>query len=151
VSGVSFVLMGIGNADHADDGVGILVARLLKHPAWLSLDCGSAPENLTHQVRASKARTAVLVDAVEMGLLPGEIRRIPAERIADASIGSHDLPLSRLIEYLSVSAGISCTLIGIQPGILEPGGKMSPEVESAARRVAGFLETGRWAEIAPLA
>ena len=147
MSVISNVLLGIGNRARADDGVGVFISGLFRHPDWLSLDGGTSPENFTSRMRASGARTVVLVDAVRMGLAPGAVRRIPRERVQDTSIGTHDIPLSRLMDYIGISMGMRAVLIGIEPARLGPGEGMSPEVESAARSLVAALEDGSWRDI----
>jgi hydrogenase 3 maturation protease len=141
------VLLGVGNRDLTDDGVGPFVSALLRDPAWLSLDGGTAPERFTSRIRSSGARRVVIVDAVRMGLAPGEVRRVPAERVADVSLGTHDIPISRLMDYLHVSIGAQGILIGIEPRWTGPGGALSPEVEASARVLANRLMDGTWEDI----
>lgn len=41
------ILLGIGNPLSGDDGVGIYVAEQFKKEGWISISCGTAPENFT--------------------------------------------------------------------------------------------------------
>ena len=139
---VTNILLGIGNPLNGDDGAGIYVAEQFRKDGWLSLACGTAPENFTGIVRKAHPDCLVLVDVAAMGLSPGEYPVIPRHRIADVSIGTHQLPLSLLIDFLSDSAG-QIVLIGIQPGLIAIGAEISPQIREGANRLVNELQSGR--------
>ena len=136
------ILLGIGNPLNGDDGVGIYVAEQFRKDDWIPLSCGTAPENFTGIIRKTRPDCLVLVDAATMGISPGEYRVIPRHRIADVSMGTHQLPLSMLIDFLSDSAG-RIILIGIQPGRVATGEEISPQVREGANRLVHELFSGR--------
>ncbi|MCX6687870.1 MAG: hydrogenase maturation peptidase HycI [Methanoregula sp.] len=135
------ILLGIGNPLNGDDGAGMLVAGQFRKEGWISLSCGTAPENFTGIIRKTRPDCLVLVDAAAMGLSPGEFRIIPRHKIADVSIGTHQLPLSLLIDFLSDSAG-RIVLIGIQPDRVVAGEEISPRVREGADRLVHVLSLG---------
>ncbi|PKK81146.1 MAG: hydrogenase 3 maturation endopeptidase HyCI, partial [Thermoplasmata archaeon HGW-Thermoplasmata-2] len=114
-------------------------------------DCGTVPEDSTGIVRREMPELVVLVDAANMGTAPGEIRRIPKEKIGVLCLTTHNLPLSFLVEYLEeiVGAG-NVHLIGIQPSDIRMGAPMSKEVESAVENLVKMLKEEKWREIAEL-
>ncbi len=62
---------------------------------------GSAPENVSYQIRALQPQCVVIVDAADIGLKPGEIRVIDPDYIAEMFIMStHNMPLNFLIDQL---------------------------------------------------
>jgi hydrogenase 3 maturation protease len=132
------MLLGIGNTLRRDDGIGCLVARRFTNEGWKAIDCGTAPENFTAVVRRERPDLLVLVDAADMGLEPGEFRRIPPHRIQDVGIGTHQLPLSHLIAYLAPDAG-EIILVGIQPKTVADGEAISTEVIEGARRLMAHI------------
>jgi len=136
------ILLGIGNPLNGDDGAGVYVAGQFRKDGWLSLSCGTAPENFTGIIRKAHPDCLVLVDTATMGLPPGEYRVIPRHRIADVSIGTHQLPLSMLIDFLSDSA-MQIVLIGIQPGRLVAGEEISQPVGEGVNRLVHELMSGR--------
>ncbi|KQC03257.1 MAG: hydrogenase maturation protease [Methanoculleus sp. SDB] len=140
------ILMGIGNTLRKDDGVGIYVAHHLHIPDWTAIDCGTAPENFTSIIHRARPDLLVIVDAADMKLEPGAIRIIPKDKIADAGIGTHQLPLNHLITYLRCAAG-SILLIGIQPYEIADGEGITPGVADAADRLIGIIEEERIGEI----
>jgi hydrogenase 3 maturation protease len=135
------ILLGIGNPQNGDDGAGIVVASGFRKDGWISLSCGTAPENFTGIIRKNRPDCLVLVDAAAMGLSPGEFRIIPRHKIADVSIGTHQLPLSLLIDFLSDAAG-RIMLIGIQPDRVVSGEEISPRVMEGAERLVRVLSSG---------
>jgi len=135
------ILLGIGNLLNGDDGAGIYVAEQFRGDDWISLACGTAPENFTGIVRKTRPNCLVLVDAAAMGLSPGEFRIIPRHKIADVSIGTHQLPLSLLIDFLSDSAE-RIILIGIQPERAGTGEEISLRVKEGAERLVQVLSSG---------
>jgi hydrogenase 3 maturation protease len=132
------ILMGVGSTLRRDDGVGVSVARHLRHPAWKALDCGTAPENFTGVVRKEHPELLLIVDAADMGLRPGEIRVIPPERIRDAGIGTHQLPLTHLVHFLADAAD-EIRIIGIQPAETGDGEGMTPAVRQAAETLIAII------------
>jgi hydrogenase 3 maturation protease len=132
------LLLGIGNTLRRDDGIGCLVARQFTHPGWKAIDCGTAPENFTAVVRRERPDILVLVDAADMGLAPGELRRIPPDRIQDVGIGTHQLPLSHLIAYLAPDVK-RIIFVGIQPKTVVDGEDISGEVIEGARRLMDLI------------
>ncbi len=135
------ILLGIGNPMNGDDGVGIYVAEQFRMDGWIPLACGIAPENFTGIIRKIRPSCLVLVDAADMGLSPGEYRIIPQQRIADVSMGTHQLPLSLLIDFLSDAAG-QIILIGIQPERARTGSEISLPVRGGADRLVHVLASG---------
>jgi hydrogenase 3 maturation protease len=140
------VLLGIGNSLLGDDGAGNYIASRFRQPGWTVYDCGTVPENFTSPVRKAHPEILLLVDAAEMGLPAGEFRVVPPDRIADVSIGTHSLPLTHLIDYLSPDAG-QIIFVGIQPASMEMGQGLTPAVRDGAERFMERVRTGSLSEI----
>ena len=135
------LLLGIGNSLRGDDGAGVEVARRLRAKGWQGVDCGTVPENFTGVVRRLRPDLLLLVDAAQMGIPPGELRVVPKERIEDVAFGTHHLPLSHLMEFLSDTAR-EIRFIGIQPAVVEDGEGLSPGVEEGVRRLISLVQAG---------
>lgn len=108
--------MCIGNRDGGDDAIGPYVADKLKEEQTdiIVLDCGVTPENYTSVVKQHNPRHVIIIDAVDMGLEPGEIRIVPKEKIGKMHISTHGIPISVLIDYLEQYIE-KISFIGIQP------------------------------------
>ncbi len=141
--------MGIGNAERGDDGVGMRVAARFKHRGWRVLKGATAPENLTAEIRKLRPDRLVLVDAADMKLAPGEIRRIDPSKIRHVGLGTHMLPLYLIVEYMAESAR-EIIFIGIQPKTAEFGDPLSPEAKRAGEKVIELVREDRLGEITPL-
>ena len=135
------ILLGIGNPLNGDDGAGIYVAGQFRKEGWIPLACGTAPENFTGIIRKTRPDCLVLIDAAAMGLSPGEYRIIPRHKIADVSIGTHQMPLSLLIDFISEAAG-RIVLIGVQPDRIVAGEEISPRVREGAAQLVHALSSG---------
>jgi len=100
------------------------------------------PENFTTVVRRHHPEILLLVDATDLGLLPGEFRTVGDDQIEDVSIGTHNMPLSFLIRYLAESAG-RVIFIGVQPDHLGEEEGLSPSAIEGAERLMDLLRTNR--------
>ena len=137
------VLLTVGNGMMGDDGAGALLAQMLRESPltdWSVVNGGSAPENVVHRIREMNASRVLVVDAADMDLEPGAIRRINAERLDDPFLmTTHTLPLTFLIESLQEFVP-QVDLLGIQPTIVAFGFPMSEEVRGAVGQVYSDLK-----------
>jgi hydrogenase 3 maturation protease len=140
------LLLGIGNDLLADDGIGCYIAGIFRHPGWMTINAGTVPENFTRRIRESQPEILVLVDAARMNLPPGSIRIIPENKVADAGIGTHQLPLDALCGIISPYCG-KIIIIGIQPEVINIGEQMSNPVQLAGKELLVLLNDGRFIEI----
>ncbi|MBU2565715.1 MAG: hydrogenase maturation peptidase HycI [Candidatus Thermoplasmatota archaeon] len=143
------ILMGIGNVLKGDDGIGCYIAKNLEEKNWLSLDCGTAPENFTSVIRKNKPEILVIVDAADMGIDAGVFRIVSEEKIENIGISTHNMPLSFLINYLKDSAN-RIIFIGIQPKTIRDSDKISEKLKKSAEQLKEILREGRFEEIETL-
>ncbi len=143
---ISKVLLGLGNPLGRDDGVGFRVAEALQGSDWLSIPT-TALENVLGVVEKKKPEKLVIVDAAEMGLPPGTIRRLPLTSCEKMWGSTHGLPLPFL---LSLAQAKEVVVIGIQPKEYGMGEGLSPEVAEAAQRLVRLLLENREEEIPQL-
>ena len=136
------MLLGIGNPLHGDDGIGNYVASRFRARGWNSIDCGTMPENFTTVVRRHHPEILLLVDATDLGLLPGEFRTVGNDQVENVSIGTHNMPLTFLIGYLAESAG-KVLFVGVQPGRLGEEEGLSPPAIKGAEMLMDLLRTNR--------
>lgn len=140
------VVFTVGNSLMGDDGAGPLLAELLEAEeaeGWSVVDGGASPENVMHVVRRGAPDHVVLVDAADMQLAPGEVRRIDEAQVADRFlITTHAIPLNFLIASLKETVR-SVTFLGIQPARVEFFADMTPAVRSAVEDLHQRLREGR--------
>jgi hydrogenase 3 maturation protease len=120
-----------------DDAVGCRVAELLAERGIPAADCGTTPENYLPTLRKNPPRALVIVDAVDMGLPPGEYRELSLKDLDAAADTSHGVPLSLLLSPFEDFMEI--TVLGIQPESLRLGAPLSDAVEKAAFRAAALI------------
>ncbi len=151
LSGASKVaVLGIGSQLKCDDAGGILAAEALrqssasggKSPEKPDVGIfvgGTAPENITSEIKRFNPSHLIILDAADMGAKAGEIKLIDPENIGGISFSTHNLPATMLIEYLKQFLKCEVIIIGIQPKSLEFGKGPSAEMKTAAETVAALI------------
>ncbi|KAA0000553.1 MAG: hydrogenase 3 maturation endopeptidase HyCI [Thermoplasmata archaeon] len=142
------ILLGVGNEINGDDGIGVWIARNFSRDGWRSIDCFTAPENYTSEIKRSGAKKVVIVDAADMGLDAGETRIIPKEKIGLAGFSTHSLPFSIFISHIEKTTDADVMLIGIQPGQFHSG--ISDKVKEAGKKLLEILKRDAFDEIETL-
>jgi hydrogenase maturation protease len=156
------LVVGIGNPDRGDDGVGPLVARRL---------IGRAPPDVTVIERAGDMLaliedwagydTVILIDAAAPGTTPGGIHRIDlltTELPADISLSStHGFGVGNAVTLARTLGLLPRSLVAhaIEGVNFEPGAHLSPNIVAAVEEVVAqviaeldLLNPGRSAEAA---
>ncbi|UCF50775.1 MAG: hydrogenase maturation peptidase HycI [Thermoplasmatales archaeon] len=135
--------MCIGNRDGGDDAIGPYIADKFKSDQIDNIeiiDCGIVPENYTSVVKSKKPDNLIIIDSVEMGLEPGEIRIVPKEKIGVMTISTHGIPISVIIGYLEQYVK-NIIFIGIQPK--EMLGEISNSVKKSGDILVKILKEGK--------
>jgi len=135
-------VLGIGSPIRGDDAVGLeVVEKLEEHPLEdvLLLRTETVPESFTGVLREFKPTHVLLIDAAHLDGAPGEARIISTQMICDVCISTHKLPLTVLSDYIEGTLGVKIALIGIQPRSIAFGTKITPELKTAARKVAAII------------
>jgi len=139
----SVFVIGIGNPDRGDDGVGpYLAAGLAGGVPGVVVDGGEVPESYVGKVREAKATLVLLLDAMEAGLAPGSIVCVDAASLTSATpVSTHRVPLRLLAKYITSETGAQVFVLGIQKADSRYGSAMSPEVRRAADQLCAALRT----------
>jgi hydrogenase maturation protease len=152
------VVLGCGNPNRSDDGVGPRVIALLRDaglPSCVRLfDVGT--DGMTAMYRARGATHLVVVDARIPGAAPGAIYEVPGELLAAPpahGAGLHEfrwdhaLYAGRRIYGAAFPATVVVLLI--EAARLDLGLTLSPEVEVAAEKVAARIAglVGAWGAV----
>lgn len=144
------VVIGLGNPDRGDDGVGPLVARRAARSAGLPVESCPPPGPAELLDRWQGADLAVVVDAVRAGDPPGTVKVIEdaGDRAAfDTSTATtHGLGLACALR-LSKAIGRGprrVVLVGVEGGDFSMGRGLSREVAAmvptAVRAVVGVIK-----------
>ena len=136
--------MCIGNREGGDDAVGPYIADELKNTEFTVLDCGTVPENFTSVVKQHSPKNLIIIDAVEMGLKPGEIRIVPKEKIGVMHISTHGIPISVLMNYLEQYVE-NVFFVGIQPKVMS--GKITNQVKRSVDKVVELIKSKKLEQI----
>jgi hydrogenase 3 maturation protease len=145
------LILCIGNKDGGDDAVGPYIARRLRpfeNDTFRVIDCGTTPENYTSVIKTHNPDTLLIIDAVDMGLSPGERRIVPKEMIGSMHVSTHGIPLSVLIQYLREQQVHHIVLIGIQPERMSGG--LTASVKKSADQLAEQLSSDTYRAIEQL-
>ena len=128
------ILLGIGNPRHGDDALGPVFARAFRHPGWLSLNAQTVPENYTGLIRRHRPGLLVILDAADMNLPPGTLRRLDPDAITGGDFGTHAGSIGLLANYLAPDVA-TIHILGIQPLQTQPGSPLSAPVRHTLRNL----------------
>lgn len=142
------MIFGIGNTLMADDGAGVRALELLTDiPDNVELvEMATGGMSLLHHFEG--VDRAILVDAVDFGGKPGEVRIFRPEDVSSiktVGYSLHDLDILKVLELARRMGTLprEVFIAAIQPGSLAMGEGLSPEVEGAlgelARRILSLL------------
>jgi hydrogenase maturation protease len=133
----TYVVLGLGNTLHSDDGVGPQAIERLRSDARVPEDVALIEggtlglELLTYIWDCSYL---LVLDAVDVGQLPGTLVRMSSEELQTLpGKGSvHQLGVADLLVALRVLAQRQPTvvLLGVQPATTDWGTELSPAVEA---------------------
>ncbi len=148
------LIIGVGNPDRGDDGVGPIVARQLdnflhSYIGAKEIDVIESWGEATSLVSTMDGwRTVVFVDAALSEAEPGTYRRIDAaegQMPTDlAEVSSHGFGLAQAIELARALGALPdrCVVYAIEGKSFEAGDDLSPEVADAAKAVvADIIQT----------
>ena len=140
------LILGVGNPFRRDDGIGpAVIARLQAEQlpeAVDLLDGGTDGLNLLEYLKPYQH--AIIIDAVEMGLPPGEIRVFSPNEvkltIQSDALSTHGFGLAEVIglmERLEVDTRLQ--VLGVQAKDIAFGEEMSPEIASKTEEVVQLI------------
>jgi hydrogenase maturation protease len=136
-------VIGVGNRERGDDGIGPWVAEQIAAGSWdgvrtVTLDSADGTMLLSAWDGAERV---YVVDAVKSNLPPGTIVRLTAEQLMRSegmrTLSTHGIGLREALEIghaLGMCPG-RLAIYGIAGQKFAPGDEITPLVESAGRRV----------------
>ena len=138
----------IGSELRADDGAGVVVAEKLSKYLAASkrrrsikiFSGGTAPENLTGNIKRYKPSHILIIDTADFKEKPGTVVVLDPGDVGDGvSFSTHKMPPKILVDYLQRSLECEVAIIGIQPKSVDFAKPMSKAVAAAAGEVAGAV------------
>ena len=142
------LILGVGNLDRGDDGIGIAIARQLKKDPTEDWDIDESHGEPTSLMDLWDGRSQVIViDAVVTGNSPvGTVHRWDATHdaipVEQQTASSHGLGLADAIELSRVLGRLpkSLIIVGIESGQFDVASPLSPEVEKSLYKVVHDLK-----------
>jgi hydrogenase maturation protease len=140
------LVVGAGNEDRGDDGVGLLVARQLKSSLddrVRVIEIGGKVDEL--QEFLSSCDTAIIIDAAKSGAMPGTIHVFDATSmpipVAWFHRSTHTFGIAEALELARVLNRLPARVFvyGIEGNNFEFGCPLSPEVQNAGEKVAAMI------------
>jgi len=140
----SVVIIGLGNTDRADDGVGIVVSAALKKefPQQVFVETeGSVEAIVLDHLDEKRFVTFLFVDAVDFGAPPGSVRLFGKDDIDTIvlPVSTHKVPISLLIDIIN-KHNREAFLLGIQPESMKLFGEITPRVRKIIRELESSLK-----------
>lgn len=137
----STVIVGVGNILRGDDALGPkLIEVLTGKVRVVCIDAGSAPENYLGKIIKLKPETILIVDAVELGRLPGSYQILSKDDIINSGFTTHDLSPKMFIDFLASQTQAKIYLLGVQPENLEFGSEISQPAAKTIEKLAGLIK-----------
>ena len=137
------VIAGIGNPIRSDDFVGVKIVQELQGKVSEKvhlIECETVPESFMDEIVGLQPSHVLLIDAAVMGLKPGEVRLIYAEKVTNfPAISTHMLPLRVFCEYITQLTNAKIALLLIEPKSVEFGEGLTPEVGSSEELIVVTL------------
>jgi len=125
-------LVGMGNILKADDGAGSLLIQNLWGKVSAELfDAGVTPENYLGPISKIKPKTVIIIDALHFNEPPGTVRLFREADFTTLSFSTHAMNPEFFINYLKDECTANIAFLGIQPGNISLGGRISPAVAQA--------------------
>jgi hydrogenase maturation protease len=146
------LILGVGNLLLSDDGVGVRVIQKLQQEHTLpaeveTVDGGTCGLDLLHFLEG--VDRLIVVDAANLGLPPGTIKRLEGEAVPaflSQKVSPHEINLPELL-FSAKLTGIypqKVVVFGIQPQTIETSLDLSPpvaaQVDELVERVLAELE-----------
>ena len=137
------LILGLGNLLQCDDGIGCRVAQELERRALPDdvevIDGGAPGVGLLNLLEGR--RRAIIIDAAEMGIAPGEFKRFGTEDVLlTGSAQRISLHRTGIADALALARELKIQLpeiifFGIQPALIDWQDGLSPQAQAAMPRV----------------
>jgi len=134
------LIVGIGNRQRGDDGVGpVLIDKLSSAGFTNILDVGTVPENYTKFIIQYCPDTVILVDALSFGGRPGNWRIFTPDECNEYGFSTHNASLNVFASYIRQYIPAKIFLLGIQPATIAFQEGLSPELEKSVCQLVNEL------------
>jgi hydrogenase maturation protease len=129
----SVAVMGVGNPDKGDDGIGPHIADTLIRRGFKNIyNCEEVPENFIVKVCSHSPVNIIIIDAVYLNAPPGTVDILNCDTLA-GGITTHNAGLDMLCDFIKSECNANIFIIAVQPAGLT--GCMSQEVTEAGEMI----------------
>ena len=120
---------------------GLIEKKLKRRPAdnIAVLYAEEAIESYTGKIRGFRPTHVMVIDACQAGKKAGRVFLADRRKIGDAETSTHCLSLNLFAEYVEKDIGAEVCIIGVEPGSLEFGRKLSKPVRKAVSALADYI------------
>ncbi len=135
-------LLGLGNVDYGDDGLGVRLAeRLIAAGVPDVVVAASRPECCIGRIAEKGYDDLVFLDAVEFGGEPGSVVLLDSRemRARFPQLSTHKIALATLAGLVEASGATRAWLLGIQPASLAGGRRLTPAVQATLEVLEDLL------------
>ncbi|MBI9053797.1 MAG: hydrogenase maturation protease [Bacteroidales bacterium] len=130
------LFVGIGNVLKSDDGIGVYISNKIKESISIQkLTVEASIENYIGKINSLNPDVLILVDCVAFGKKAGYYELLPAEKVKDFTLNTHNISLKRISELFKMPVYI----LGIQPKEIGFGEKISEAVINAAYKILEII------------
>ena len=130
------LFVGIGNVLKRDDGIGVYISNKIKVSASIQkLTVEISIENYLGKINSLNPDVLILVDCVAFGKEAGYYELLPAEKVKDFTLNTHNISLKRISELFKMPAYI----LGIQPKNVDFGEETSEIVLKTAQNILSII------------
>ncbi|UCF44353.1 MAG: hydrogenase maturation peptidase HycI [Planctomycetota bacterium] len=139
--GSKTVILGIGNLLKGDDGTGPLVCQKLLEAGVSTevIDAGTVPENYIQSIIKKAPQNLLIIDAIDSGASPGDVRIFKPEQLSSLVISTHTLSPRLLVDMVCQSIEVDVYFVGIQPEQTQLGQPITPQVKQAVQKLTDVL------------
>jgi hydrogenase 3 maturation protease len=131
---------GIGNVLKRDDGAGVYICnKIYQRGNISSLSVEVSIENYIGKINSLNPDILVIIDCVDIGEPPGNIRLMPVSDIKDMTFNTHNISLNRISEFFRAKVMI----LGIQPESVDFGENISYLVMSISNEIINLINDRR--------
>ncbi|MCS7249306.1 MAG: hydrogenase maturation protease [candidate division WOR-3 bacterium] len=138
------LVVGVGNRDRGDDGIGSLIAeRLIKEGFENVLDCERTLENYLFKIIEKKPKKIFFIDACDFGGKIGEIkvfRKEEWQNFKRFALSTHTLPLPVLFSLIEKLTNSEIYLLGIQVKDTGFSHSLSKELNNLFEEIIGKVK-----------
>jgi len=143
-------LMGLGNVDYGDDGLGVRLAAMLAARGLSGIVvAGTTPERFIGRIADAGYDHVIFLDAVEFGGAPGSVVFLDSEQMAARfpQLSTHKISLGVLAKWVEDKGTTKAWLLGVQPESLKPAQQLTPTVCATVEVLKELLVSLSLAEV----